>query len=164
MRQKWQYRGFRLTRVGEPRYPWYAIVNEDGNEVEQISFPSMFCDEVDRIIYQRKLVECPKDAAQEFRNQMWDWGKRKQYSGHDVNRHMLDKVFNRGQGRVEAMAVYPQHDIILVNDAVWNQHDQRHLDALLVKLECKDDYEIKHVQYGYPEYYNHNFGLGLLSA
>lgn len=159
MRQCYKYRGYRLSKGGSPRHPVYTVVDKDGKNMEGITFPSAFKDTVDRIIYKNKIDEDPHAAAWEFRNLLWDCGKQYRASR---NRHILEKVWNRGQGSLELLAVYPLQGIILVNDTLWNQYDQSHLDALLEKLECKDEYEIKHVQYGYSEYYSHNFGLNLL--
>lgn len=84
----------------------------------------------------------------------------RQYRAHDYRSDIVCKVWNRGMGRLDLFRFYPEKKIVLVNSAICNRADERHLDAFLRTFGMQD-YKRKRVNYGYPVYYNHSFGLHL---
>ncbi len=72
----------------------------------------------------------------------------------------LEKIWNRGMGRLDAITIYPEKRTILVNSALWTKRDERVLQGILADLRMKR-WKREKRYYGYPFYYNHSFGLHL---
>lgn len=72
----------------------------------------------------------------------------------------LSKVWNRGMGLLETICMYPDKQIILVNSSLWTKRDERVLQSILTEMEM-EDWKRETRYYGYPVYYNNQFGLHL---
>lgn len=90
-----------------------------------------------------------------------EWIKSvRQYRTHDYRNDTVCKVWNRGMGRLDLFRFYPEQKVVLINWAICNRADERHLDSFLHTYGM-EDYTRKAVNYGYPVYYNSSFGLHL---
>lgn len=87
----------------------------------------------------------------------------RQYKAHDYRNDVVCKVWNRGMGRLALFRFYPDRKVVLINRAICNKCDHEHLNAFLLAYGM-GDWERVAVDYGYPTYYNHSFGLHLKAA
>lgn len=85
------------------------------------------------------------------------WGVR-QYRPSCTYKNGVEKTWNRGMGSLILFRFYFDRKIVLVNSALANKSDMKHLDSFLNELGCTD-FEIRMKAYGYPTYYTSSFGL-----
>lgn len=69
----------------------------------------------------------------------------------------IEKVWNRKLGRLALLYINCETKTILINTALFNKADRRHLDEILEKLPELRDYAAFGVYFGYPFYYNYGF-------
>lgn len=87
--------------------------------------------------------------------------KFRQYKSYSFNNNIVDKVFNKGNGALNLFRFYENEKTILVNECLFNKSDEKHLSEF-IKANDFQDWTIKKVKYGYPEYYTKCFSLKLL--
>lgn len=83
-------------------------------------------------------------------------GKVRQYRPYNGT---IEKVWNRGMGRLILFKFYPERKIVLANSALYNKADERHLKSAMESVGC--DWRIVFLHHGYPDYYNVGFTLHL---
>lgn len=86
----------------------------------------------------------------------------RQYRGHDVSSYVVEKLWNRGNGRIELFRFYEDKKIILINASFYNKADERHLSEF-INENGLSDYRIEKVEYTYPDFYRRSFGLSLIN-
>lgn len=113
---------------------------------------------------------------EDFFNRLKDaWlkiAKNRQYSSVDFYKHAIDegkydemptmkKTWNRGMGKLEIWRIDHAKREILVNTALFNICDRRHLRWLINEVPELKEYSVFGTYFGYPLYYNHSFGTEL---
>lgn len=84
--------------------------------------------------------------------------KMPKYKPYSLSQLIVEKVFNDGMGAIPIFRFYPDEKKIAVNEWCCNKTDLKHLNTLREAVGA-EDYEIISCLYGYPEFYNHDFGL-----
>ena len=84
--------------------------------------------------------------------------KVNQYNPYSLSQLIIEKTFNEGMGSLALFRFYPDQKKVAINHALYNKYDAKHLDKILSVLGYQD-FERVMCEYGYPEWYNHNFGL-----
>ena len=98
--------------------------------------------------------------------------KNRQYSSVAFYKHAIDegkydemptmkKTWNRGMGKLEIWRIDHAKREILVNTALFNICDRRHLRWLINEVPELKEYSVFGTYFGYPLYYNHSFGTEL---
>lgn len=86
----------------------------------------------------------------------------RQYRGIEVcyegcKSFTIKKIWNNGEGVLELWNIDLTERQILINLALFNQHDKKHLTDFLNQFPQLKDFEAVGVYYGYPVYYNWGF-------
>ena len=81
-----------------------------------------------------------------------------QYKPYSISQLIVEKVFNNGNGSLALFRLYPNEKKVAINKSLYNKSDERHLEKILDSLGFQD-FERVMCHYGYPEWYNRNFGL-----
>ena len=84
--------------------------------------------------------------------------KISQYNTYSLSQLIIEKTFNNGMGSLALFRFYPEQKKVAINHSLYNKTDAKHLDRILSELGYQD-FERVMCEYGYPEWYNHNFGL-----
>ena len=84
--------------------------------------------------------------------------KISQYNAYSLSQLIIEKTFNNGMGSLALFRFYPGQKKVAINHSLYNKTDEKHLDRILSELGYQD-FERVMCEYGYPEWYNHNFGL-----
>ena len=113
---------------------------------------------------------------EDFFNRLKDaWlkiAKNRQYSSVAFYKNAIDegkynemptmkKTWNRGMGKLEIWRIDHANREILVNTALFNICDRRHLRWLINEVPELKEYSVFGTSFGYPLYYNHSFGTEL---
>lgn len=113
---------------------------------------------------------------EDFFNRLKDaWlkiAKNRQYSSVAFYKNAIDegkydemptmkKTWNRGMGKLEIWRIDHAKREILVNTALFNICDRRHLRWLINEVPELKEYSVFGTSFGYPLYYNHSFGTEL---
>lgn len=73
----------------------------------------------------------------------------------------VNKIWNHGLGLLPVFRFYKDEKIVLINEALYNKADKRHLLEFF-KQSGLPGYTYRKVYYGYPVYYNNSFSLHLI--
>ena len=85
-------------------------------------------------------------------------GKVAQYNPYSLSWLVVEKSFNHGMGSLALFRFYPEERKVAINHSLYNNSDKKHLDRILDVLGYQD-FERVMCDYGYPAWYNHDFGL-----
>ena len=99
----------------------------------------------------------------------WICSHFRQYRGITVcyagcSRFTVKKIWNNGQGVLELWSIDLVKRRILINTALFNQYDRKHLQELCAQFPELKEFKVFGVYYGYPVYYNTGFLSNSLSA
>lgn len=88
--------------------------------------------------------------------------KLKQYRssiGYDgpLRHYTMMKTWNRGLGCLELWSIDIGNKKILINTALFNYADKRHLNSLIDNVPELKEYTAEGIYFGYPLYYNYSF-------
>lgn len=89
------------------------------------------------------------------------FSKFKQYNSYSFDYNTVEKSWNNGNGSLDLIRFFVEDKIILINESLFNNADERHLNTFIERNSLKD-WSIKKVSYGYPDYYTKSFSLNLL--
>ena len=103
-----------------------------------------------------------KERAEKFLRLFKQASRMYKYDRWSDDKLTLEKIWNRGMGRLDAIAIYPEKRTILVNSALWTKRDEQVLQSILIMRGVgMRKWKRATRYYGYPVYYNHSFGLHL---
>ena len=85
-------------------------------------------------------------------------GSVRQYRAYQLDRLIVEKTFNHGDGSLELMRFYPDFEAIAINKYLFNKTDRKYLDKIKEEIGATGWKEVV-CMYGYPEWYNHDFGI-----
>ena len=113
-----------------------------------------------------------EDFFNRLKNAWLKIAKNRQYSSVAFYKHAIDegkydemptmkKTWNRGMGKLEIWRINHANREILVNTALFNICDRRHLRWLINEVPELKEYSVYGTSFGYPLYYNHSFGTVL---
>lgn len=80
------------------------------------------------------------------------------YRGYNTPLGIVEKVFNCGHGSLALFGFKEDVDekTIIINSTLATERDRERLNKF-IKEEKLQDWVIREKEYGYPEYYKHNF-------
>lgn len=81
-----------------------------------------------------------------------------QYNAYSIYNLIIEKTFNNGMGSLALFRFYPDQKKVAINKSIFRESDKKHLDKILSELGFSD-FERVLCNYGYPQWYNHDFGL-----
>lgn len=113
-----------------------------------------------------------EDFFNQLKNAWLKIAKNRQYSSVAFYKHAIDegkydemptmkKTWNRGMGKLEIWRIDHAKREILVNTALFNICDRRHIRWLINEVPELKEYSVFGTSFGYPLYYNHSFGTEL---
>lgn len=96
-----------------------------------------------------------KEKIKAYHNKMWK--KYKQYIPVFSGACSMEKIWNRGNGRLVIWQINTESKKILINKTLYRISDGRHLKEMIAEIPELKGFEILGYQYGYPDYYFHPF-------